>query len=90
MRTLSPGDKNDLLGVLGSYEPSKFEALRNTISNEHVARVFGFYKPLTDDEEREIWELQKLNKESKTPLLPDDERVEDAGLEVEPVLADAK
>ncbi len=89
-KALSPSDKTDLLAVLANYEPSKFEALAATISNRRAARVFEFYKPLTHEQEREIWELQKLRKESKAPLLPDDERVEDAGLDVEPVLTDAK
>jgi hypothetical protein len=87
---LSPSDKSDLLAVLRNYEPSKFDALRNTISNGRVARIFEFYQPLTHEEEREIWELQKSKRESKIPLLPDDERVEDAGLDFEPVLTDAK
>lgn len=89
---LTPSDKNDLLAVLANYEPSRFEALRSTISNDRVARLFEFYRPLTDDQEREIWSLQKAHKESQVPLpaLPDDERVEDAGLDVEPLLANAK
>lgn len=89
---LSPGDKNDLLSVLARYEQSKFDALLSTISNERVARIFRFYKPLGHEAEQEIWDLQKAVRASKSviPILPDDERVEDAGLEIEPLLADAK
>ncbi len=89
---LSPGDKNDLLAVLACYEQSKFDALLSAISNERVARIFRFYKPLAHEAEREIWDLQKAMRASQSPVpvLPDDERVEDAGLEIEPLLADAK
>jgi hypothetical protein len=89
---LSASERNDLLSVLSNFEPSKYDALQSGISNERVARLFEFYKPLSHAAEREIWDLQKAVKESNAamPLLPDDERVEDAGLEVEPVLADAK
>ena len=89
--TLSASDKNDLLGVLALYEPSKYDGLLNSISNERVARIFRFYKPLSHEQEREIWDLQKAMRASKAlPTVPDDERVEDAGLEIEPLLTDAK
>ena len=89
--TLSASDKNDLLGVLALYEPSKYYGLLNSISNERVARIFRFYKPLSHEQEREIWDLQKAMRASKAlPTVPDDERVEDAGLEIEPLLTDAK
>jgi len=90
--TLSPSDKNDLLSVLARYEQSKYEALQSSISNERVAKLFRFYKPLPHEAEREIWDQQKAMKSAKAnaPGLPDDERVEDAGLEIEPLLTDAK
>jgi len=55
------------------------------ISNQQVARLFEFYKPLTREEEREIWYRQK-GSESISPIvtLPDDERVEDAGVVGDP------
>ena len=90
--TLTPSDKNDLLSVLARYEQSKYDGLQSNISNERVANLFRFYKPLPHEAEREIWDMQKAMKsaKSKDPKLPDDERVEDAGLEIEPVLTDAK
>ena len=51
-----------------------------------VAKLFRFYKPLSDDHESEIWKLQR-DWIRQPCVVPDDERVEDAGLELEPVAA---
>lgn len=89
---LSGNDKNDLLAILARYEPGKFEYFQSLISNPRVANVFRYYKPLPHEAEREIWDTQKAMKASNfnTPTLPDDERVEDAGLDIEPILTDAR
>jgi hypothetical protein len=70
-------------------ENSKYEEARKSISNRNVARHFEFYKPLDHAGEREIWDNQKASKKLlETVSVPDDERVEDAGLELDPILKD--
>jgi hypothetical protein len=60
-----------------------------SISNSKIARLFRFYEPLRPSGEREIWDKQKELQEARTVTLPDDERVEDAGLELDPLTKDA-
>jgi hypothetical protein len=89
-KKLSPTDKNDLLQALIPFETaSAYEHARSSISNRKVANIFKFYKPLTDPEEAAIWARQKELRAQECPqpvLVPDDQRVEDAGLDLEPIL----
>jgi hypothetical protein len=84
-RALGSTDRADLITVLAQFENRKFANIKRRIANKKVAKLFRFYKPLTDPEETEIWTRQK--ELAQQPLLiPDDERVEDAGLELDAVL----
>jgi hypothetical protein len=89
-RRLSPADRADLLQALsGPATYGSYEAAMSTISNSRVARIFRFYRPLEDDEEAAIWRRQKELRAAAPPEaipVPDDQRVEDAGLELDPVL----
>lgn len=58
-------------------------------SNSKVANHLRFYEPLRASGERAIWEKQKALQEPAGVILPDDERVEDAGLELEPLTKEA-
>ena len=79
---LSPSDRSDLLGALANFENRRFRSIRDRISNSRVRRLFRFYKPLKDAEEEEIWKKQR--DWIRNPCaVPDDERVEDAGLELD-------
>ena len=85
--SLSPSDKHDLLAALSGFENSKYEVIRQRISNPKVARLFRFYEPLDDPAELEIREKQKAFEDAERRIrIPDDERVEDAGLELDAVL----
>jgi hypothetical protein len=84
-RSLSPADKADLLAALSTFSRSEFQIARVSISNSKVARHFRFYEPLRASGERDIWERQRALQEARVVALPDDERVEDAGLELDPV-----
>ena len=52
-------------------------------------KIFHFYEPLTCEEEATIWWRQKALR-GVPPIepvtVPDDQRVEDAGLDLDPVL----
>jgi hypothetical protein len=58
-------------------------------SGSKVANHLRFYEPLRASGERAIWEKQKALQEPAGVILPDDERVEDAGLELEPLTKEA-
>jgi len=86
-KSLSSSDKADLLAALSVFDNSKFEAILKCISNPRVARHFLYYRPLDHLAEREIWLRQRTIKMQIEPLqVPDDERVEDAGLELDPIV----
>ena len=89
-KNLSNGDQADLLQALVSFESNSFyEIARATISNPQVARIFRFYAPLSHNDEVAIWNRQKSLQSLdaiQEVLVPVDQRVEDAGLEIEPVL----
>jgi len=79
---LSPGDRNDLLAALANFENRRFRYIRDRISNKKVRTIFRFYKALNDAQETEIWRKQR--EWIRNPCaVPDDERVEDAGLELD-------
>jgi hypothetical protein len=84
-RSLTVSDHSDLLTALSRFEKSDFDAILKSISNRKVARHFRFYQPLDHDGERDIREQQEALQKEKAINLPDDERVEDAGLELDPL-----
>ena len=80
---LSPSDRAELLALLSTTVPSKFLELRRHTSNDAVRGILGFYRPLTDDEEVVIWTKvrdRQATAAASVPEVPDEERVEDAGL----------
>lgn len=74
---LSPSEKAELLVLLSSVDPKNIHRLPKQTSNSRVRSILRFYKPLPKDEEARIWTLQK---DVEYSPLPEDERVEDAGL----------
>lgn len=88
-RKLTASERADLLQAVSVFEyNTKFEYARSTIVTPKVASIFQYYQPLTAQEEASIWQKQKLlqSRQTESVLVPDDQRVEDAGLELEPVL----
>jgi hypothetical protein len=85
---LSDIDRQELLHHLSGYTPSRYNAISKTIVNSKVAQVFVFYKPLSNEVEADIWRMQRLRKRTfnQVSTIPEDELVEDAGLELEPTL----
>lgn len=81
--TLSEGDRKELANLLSSSTPSAYAGLIGQAASSNVNRILPFYLPLPDGNERKIWESMKARKQS-APIeeinMPDDERVEDAGL----------
>jgi hypothetical protein len=76
-RRLSASDKTELLALLSSVDPRETSKLPKQTTNSQVRTILHFYKPLPKGEEEKIWALQK--NVAYSPM-PEDERVEDAGL----------
>ncbi|MGI8907409.1 MAG: radical SAM protein [Candidatus Sumerlaeaceae bacterium] len=93
-RKLSPSDRVDLLETLSKFEYNGlYNFARSTISNRRVAEIFELYKPINSKQEAEIREKQakkQWDKMTAVAAVPDDQRVEDAGLELEPTLMAAE
>lgn len=79
-RKLSDSEKRDLLELLSSTEPKQFRTLSKQTSNAALKEILPFYIPLPKDEEADIWARQKARAVQRENLIPEDERVEDAGL----------
>lgn len=78
--------RSELVALLSSCDPRQFADLGNRAGTAAVKRVLPFYIPMPKDELFAIWAHQKeLTRGEPTADLglPDDERVEDAGLEYE-------
>lgn len=89
LKTCSPAEIADLKSLLADFENVYFEAKRKTMSNRKIARLWDYYRPISEREEEAIWRQQRelgQGSTKQTCELPDDERVEDAGLDIEPVL----
>jgi len=84
---LSTDERAELIALLSSTVPSKFMGLRARTTSESVRDILEFYQPLNDVDEAEIWRQCRERRAStpdQTCAVPEDERVEDAGL-LEPV-----
>jgi hypothetical protein len=83
-RKLDDGDRAELLDLLSSSDPRDFPKLRGQTTNSRIRAVLPFYLPKAKDELAEIWKHQRAltaGERRADASLPDDERVEDAGLE---------
>src|ERR1700722_5496819 len=74
---LSASDRIKLVVMLSSVKPREIGRLPKQTSNSQIRKILHFYKPLPKGEEERIWALQKNI--DYLPM-PEDERVEDAGL----------
>lgn len=85
LQRLSAGDKADLLTLLSSCDPRDFRLLPSRATSTDVKRILSLYRPLDKDREATIWAKQRELRRVEDPALslPDDERVEDAGLQAE-------
>ena len=87
---LTPEDRNDLLEVLTQCGSMEMESELARSQNAKLRALAAHYRKFPVEEERTIWEKMSSVKHAKEhfsrqdiedpPLVPDDERVEDAGL----------
>lgn len=72
---LSENDRTELLSLVSSTDPRNFATLPETASSSAVRSILEFYIPMDKDQEALIW-----NTPRPAAVVPDEERVEDAGL----------
>ena len=77
-------ERNELIELLSSCDPREFTNLADRATTTALKRVLRFYVPLPKEELFAIWAKQKELTRGEVTAdmgLPDDERVEDAGLD---------
>jgi hypothetical protein len=80
---LSASDRMELSALLSSVNPKEFSKLPDLATTQTLRSVLRFYPLPTKSAEAEIWRLSKAHRDSNRALVedvPEDERVEDAGL----------
>ena len=77
---LSEIERAELLCLVSSTDPRYFKDLPQKAKSKQLRDVLAFYVPLAKSEEEAIWERQRKRSVDPTLEVPDDERVEDAGL----------
>jgi hypothetical protein len=83
-RRLSHSEKEELLHHLSSTEPKQFRGLPKQTSSANLKRILPFHIPLSKDAEARLWARQKARLAAMETSVPEDERVEDAGLSEDP------
>jgi len=73
-------DRAELLRLVSSTDPRYFKDLSQKTESKQLREVLRFYVPLAKEEEEAIWERQRNQSVDADTDVPDDERVEDAGL----------
>ncbi len=81
-RRLTPEERHELLALLSSCDPRDFGRLGAHTTSLNIKRVLPYYQQRPKDELTAIWAARKAHLSKPIDLgLPDDERVEDAGLD---------
>jgi hypothetical protein len=85
MKKLSGAERAELLVLLSSCDPREYRSLLNRASTKALQRILKYYPPLEKGKAEYIWERQRTLAQALDPsiIVPDDERVEDAGLQYE-------
>ena len=87
MKALSSDEKNELLDFLCSHNKQTYESCLNELSVGKLRDVARFFVPIQTADEKKIWKAQKRRRLENIDanIIPEDERVEDAGLTDEDV-----
>jgi hypothetical protein len=70
----------ELVNLLSSCDPRHTKTLGTKTPDAQVKRILRFYIPLSKEAETEIWSKQKKKASAVIAMVPEDEKVEDAGL----------
>ena len=75
-------ERDELLGLISNVDPREMHAQVGFATTRRVKSIMRHYLPLPKNREAEIWALMREMKRQDDPsiIVPDEERVEDAGL----------
>lgn len=92
MGKLSGDEKTELLGYLCSRDKNDYEVDLGELAAGRLRDAARFFVPMSKPDEARIWEAQKRRRveDISAYLVPEDERVEDAGLTDEDVKPEPK
>ncbi|MEE4540340.1 MAG: radical SAM protein [Erythrobacter sp.] len=92
MGKLSDGERTELLVYLCSRDKNDYEADLSELAAGRLRDAARFFVPMSKSDEARIWEAQRRRRveDISTYLVPEDERVEDAGLTDEDVPPEPK
>jgi hypothetical protein len=79
-KRLTDAERSELREMLGEYEPRRLAYAQP--SSSRAAELLWHYKPMSPADQQMIWDSQRKIKE-RADFVPEDELVEDAGLELE-------
>ncbi len=86
LNKLSNDERSELLNILCINTPGQLEGASGKAHNKKLANIIKYYIPPSNELSREIWEAQKKKRKRDNIkahfVIPDEERVEDANLEV--------
>jgi len=85
MRTLSDSEKEELVATLSMNDRGEYASAKKSLSSAKLRSIMNYYLPISRFEELRIWKKQKVRLKARATEqvnVPDDERVEDAGLEI--------
>lgn len=85
---LGDTDRKELATLLSGVKPREYAGLPDKTTNTALQKILPFYVPLDKQVEAEIWESMRAKGKAAVlaiPDVPEDERVEDAGLAEEVV-----
>lgn len=87
MKALSGDERAELLGYLCARDKNKYASDLNELASGRLQKAARFFVPMPKADEARIWEAQKRRRveDINAYLVPEDERVEDAGLTDEDV-----
>jgi len=82
---LTNEERAELVSLIGSVDPRELCEQITLATTRHVKSIMRHYLPLAKEDEARIWARQKAIKRPIHPsvIVPEDERVEDAGLNYE-------
>jgi hypothetical protein len=81
---LTSSQRRELVDLLSSCEPRDFKKLCAYTRDTSLRNLLSHYVPLSKETEERIWKLQKKTRPNISLQVPEDERVEDAGLTEDP------
>jgi hypothetical protein len=82
---LSSAERAELLSLIATVDPRHLPGQVKLATTSRVKSIMRHYLPLPKEKEADIWRLQREMRKQDDPsiVVPDDERVEDAGLNYE-------